>query len=138
MKYDDDELEGQIAYDRTRYQPSPSPSPPRRRPIPAPSVVPPTTVASTSTDRKGGEEKTTPGAAQPKEQVSQVPLGHLLIMVAEESSPEPQLRDPWSQPLLETPPEELEDSLGAYVDMDDFFTKSHEELYEVYLNLTLT
>ena len=46
-----------------------------------------------------------------------------------------ELRDPWTTPLLETPPEELEECLGAYVDMDDFLTKPHEELYEAFLKL---
>ena len=81
---------------------------------------------------EGEEGKKTRGAAQPKPKVS---LGHLLMMVANGDLEKGELRDPWSTPLLETPPEELEECLGAYVDMDDFLTKSHEELYEAFLKL---
>ena len=95
--------------------------PPARRPQP-------TLLSATG----GGGEKESPGAAQPK---AKVKLGHLLMMIEKGDIPKGDLRDPWTVPLLETPPEELEEYLGAYVDMDDFLTKSHEELYETFLKL---
>ena len=142
MVYDDEEAAYQAAYD-DEYHRSPSPElkPSQARPtvLPSPQIQSPVSIHP-SVERVGGGGKRSRGAAQPK---PQVPLGHLLMMVAtgevaNPSSGTSELRDPWSQPLLETPPEELEECLGAYVDMDDFFTKSHEELYEVFLNLLNT
>ena len=113
MVFDDEEMRLQSEY-WSNYAYSPSPSPPRR-------------TRTRPTRPTGGEEKEkTHGAAQPKTKVS---LGHLLMMVANgDLEKDGELRDPWTTPLLETPPEEVEDCLGAYVDMDDFLTKPHEKL----------
>ena len=142
MIYDDQEAKFQAAYDdEYRRSPSPEPRPSQARStVSSPPQIQPPVPIQPSVERVGGGGKRSRGAAQPK---PQVPLGHLLMMVAtgelaNPSSGTSELRDPWCQPLLETPPEELEDCLGAYVDMDDFLTKSHEELYEVFLNLLNT